>query len=79
MRGVEVIDRITAGEHRDENLALLEDLCDVMTEGSLCAMGGLTPMPVRSAITHFPDDFLARQPISETSTLHISARTEGKP
>jgi formate dehydrogenase iron-sulfur subunit len=79
VRGVEVIDRITAGEHRDENLALLEDLCDVMTEGSLCAMGGLTPMPVRSAITHFPDDFLARQPISETSTLHISVRTEGKP
>ena len=58
VRGVEVIDRITAGEHRDENLALLEDLCDVMTEGSLCAMGGLTPMPVRSAITDFPDDFL---------------------
>ena len=51
VRGVEVIDRITAGEHADENLALLEDLCDVMTEGSLCAMGGLTPMPVRSAIT----------------------------
>jgi len=48
------------GEHRDENLALLEDLCDVMTEGSLCAMGGLTPMPVRSAIQHFPDDFYAR-------------------
>ena len=79
VRGVEVIDRITAGEHRDENLALLEDLCDVMTEGSLCAMGGLTPMPVRSAISHFPDDFIARQPISPTSTLHISARTEGKP
>ena len=61
VRGVEVIDRITAGEHRDENLALLEDLCDVMTEGSLCAMGGLTPMPVRSALTHFPEDFVARR------------------
>jgi formate dehydrogenase iron-sulfur subunit len=79
VRGVEVIDRITAGEHRDENLALLEDLCDVMTEGSLCAMGGLTPMPVRSAITHFPDDFVARQPISSDEPLHISATTEGKP
>jgi formate dehydrogenase iron-sulfur subunit len=79
VRGVEVIDRITAGEHRDENLALLEDLCDVMTEGSLCAMGGLTPMPVRSAITHFPDDFVARQPISPDEPLHISATTEGKP
>jgi formate dehydrogenase iron-sulfur subunit len=60
VRGVEVIDKIVAGEHRDENLALLEDLCDLMTDGSLCAMGGLTPMPVRSAITHFPDDFLDR-------------------
>jgi formate dehydrogenase iron-sulfur subunit len=66
VRGVEVIDRITSGEHRDENLALLEDLCDVMTEGSLCAMGGLTPMPVRSAIANFSDDFLARQPIART-------------
>ncbi|MFB6516398.1 formate dehydrogenase beta subunit [Streptomyces sp. NPDC056401] len=58
VRGVEVIDKIIAGEHRDENLALLDDLCDLMTEGSLCAMGGLTPLPVRSALTHFPDDFL---------------------
>ncbi|MER5913543.1 NADH-quinone oxidoreductase subunit NuoF [Streptomyces sp. NPDC001982] len=61
VRGVEVIDRIVAGEERDDNLALLEDLCELMTDGSLCAMGGLTPMPVRSAITHFSDDFLARK------------------
>ena len=74
VRGVEVIDRITAGGNRDENLALLEDLCDVMTEGSLCAMGGLTPMPVRSAITHFPDDFLARQPIGGWKVRHESAQ-----
>ena len=77
VRGVEVIDRIRAGEHRDENLALLEDLCDVMTEGSLCAMGGLTPMPVRSAIEHFPDDFLSGEPNAESTTA--SARTEGMP
>ena len=69
-----MIDRITAGEHRDENLALLEDLCDVMTEGSLCAMGGLTPMPVRSALTHFPDDFVPR---ADTTTAPLGARTEG--
>ncbi len=79
VRGVEVIDRIRAGEHRDENLALLEDLCDVMTEGSLCAMGGLTPMPVRSAIEHFPDDFYAGQPISPGMQLPISVKTEGTP
>ena len=36
---------------------LLEDLCEVMTDGSLCAMGGLTPLPVRSALKLFPADF----------------------
>jgi formate dehydrogenase iron-sulfur subunit len=56
-RGVEVIDRIASGVDRRENLTLLLDLCDVMTDGSLCAMGGLTPMPVRSALTKFPEDF----------------------
>jgi formate dehydrogenase iron-sulfur subunit len=57
VRGVEVIDKIVAGQDTDDNLALLGDLCELMTEGSLCAMGGLTPMPVRSALLHFADDF----------------------
>ncbi|GLW12928.1 formate dehydrogenase subunit beta [Microtetraspora sp. NBRC 13810] len=57
VRGVEVIDRIVAGENRSANLKLLNDLCHLMTEGSLCAMGGLTPMPVKSALAHFPGDF----------------------
>ena len=57
VRGVEVIDRIIAGDHREANLVLLEDLCDLMASGSLCAMGSLTPMPVRSALTHFGNDF----------------------
>lgn len=77
VRGVEVIDRIVAGEDRDGNLALLEDLCELMTDGSLCAMGGLTPMPVRSAITHFSDDFLARDAHAAARTARTSgARTE---
>ncbi|MGE3252332.1 formate dehydrogenase beta subunit [Pseudonocardia sp.] len=57
VRGVETIDRIRAGVERGRNLVLLDDLCDLMTDGSLCAMGGLTPMPVRSALRHFPEDF----------------------
>ncbi|AEA25241.1 formate dehydrogenase beta subunit [Pseudonocardia benzenivorans] len=57
VRGVETIDRIRAGEDREANLVLLEDLCELMTDGSLCAMGGLTPLPVRSAIRHFGEDF----------------------
>ena len=57
VRGVEVIDRIHAGERRVEHLELLHDLCDTMEAGSLCAMGGMTPYPVRSAVTHFAEDF----------------------
>ncbi len=56
-RGVEVIDKITAGVDREANLELLSDLCQTMTDGSLCAMGGLTPMPVMSAVKYFPEDF----------------------
>ncbi|MCB1378453.1 MAG: formate dehydrogenase [Alphaproteobacteria bacterium] len=56
-RGVETIDKIVAGIERDKNLLVLEDLCQTMTDGSLCAMGGLTPMPVMSAVKHFPEDF----------------------
>ena len=57
VRGVEVIDKIVAGIDRDRNLELLDDLCTTMVEGSLCAMGGLTPSPVMSAVKHFPEDF----------------------
>jgi formate dehydrogenase iron-sulfur subunit len=57
VRGVEVIDRLRRGEEHDGNLILLRDLCDTMELGSLCAMGGLTPYPVRSALNHFPGDF----------------------
>ena len=57
VRGVEVIDKIIARESPEENTALLRDLCDTMEQGSLCAMGGLTPYPVRSALDHFAEDF----------------------
>lgn len=56
-RGVEVIDRIRNNENRESNLELLEDLCDTMIDGSLCAMGGMTPFPVNSAVKYFPEDF----------------------
>lgn len=56
-RGVEVMDRIIADVDREKNIALLEDLCVTMADGSLCALGGLTPFPVRSALHGFPDDF----------------------
>jgi len=56
VRGVEVIDRILVGPpgERAGQVALLEDLCELMTDGSLCAMGALTPNPVRSALSLWP-------------------------
>jgi len=66
VRGVEVIDKIIAGIERDKNLIVLDDLCQTMTDGSLCAMGGLTPMPVQSAVKHFPEDF-DRPPVAKAA------------
>ncbi len=56
-RGVEVIDRIIENHDRTQNLELLDDLCEVLRDGSLCALGGLIPYPVQSALLHFPEDF----------------------
>jgi formate dehydrogenase iron-sulfur subunit len=58
-RGVELVDRIVAGTNgtRAADLALLDELCDTMFNGSLCGLGGMTPFPVRSALKHFRNDF----------------------
>jgi formate dehydrogenase iron-sulfur subunit len=56
-RGVETVDRIIKGVEREKNLTVLTDLCNTMKFGSLCALGGFTPYPVMSALTHFPQDF----------------------
>lgn len=58
-RGVEVIDRIASsdGNAREQQVVLLRELCDTMTATSLCALGGMTPSPVLSALDHFPEDF----------------------
>ncbi|MEJ2767761.1 formate dehydrogenase beta subunit [Mycetohabitans sp. B46] len=60
-RGAEVIDRLRAPEQdvhaRTRHVTLLRELCDTMLHGSLCAMGGMTPYPVLSALDHFPEDF----------------------
>ena len=57
-RGTEVIDRIMRNENRDRNLGLLQNLCETMLQGSLCGLGGMTPIPVQSALKHFPEDFM---------------------
>ena len=59
-RGAETIDKIIAGKSPEKNIALVRDLCTVMLDGSLCALGGLTPFPVLSALDHFSEDFAPR-------------------
>ena len=66
VRGVEVTDRIRDNIDREKNIAVLEDLCELMVDGSLCAMGGMTPIPVQSALKHFPEDF-GRAPASRAA------------
>ena len=56
-RGVETIDRIANAQDKEQQVHLLRDLCDTMLHGSLCAMGGMTPYPVLSALNHYPADF----------------------
>ncbi|WP_281982567.1 formate dehydrogenase beta subunit [Thalassorhabdomicrobium marinisediminis] len=63
VRGVETIDRIAAGEAGA--VELLEDLCETMKDGSLCALGGFTPYPVMSALRAFPEEFLPAEEAAE--------------
>lgn len=60
IRGTEVVDKLERGEQPELQIELLRDLCETMKFGSLCALGGFTPYPVLSALTHFPDDFKPR-------------------
>ena len=63
VRGVETIDRIGRGDAAA--IPVLTDLCETMKDGSLCALGGFTPFPVMSALTHFPDDFARHKEAAE--------------
>ncbi|MFZ3178106.1 MAG: NADH-quinone oxidoreductase subunit NuoF [Methylovirgula sp.] len=60
VRGKEVIERIMLGSNVESNITLLEDLCQTMKFGSLCALGGFVPYPVMSALRHYPEDFRPR-------------------
>ncbi len=66
VRGVEVVDKISKGDEPDKQIELLKDLCSTMKFGSLCALGGFTPYPVMSALTHFPEDFNPK-PVAEAA------------
>jgi formate dehydrogenase iron-sulfur subunit len=63
VRGVETLDRVARGDA--DAIPLIADLCNTMKSGSLCALGGFTPYPVMSALTHFPDDFARAKEAAE--------------
>ena len=64
VRGREIMKQLRTGAGTRQSLVLVDDLCEVMEKASLCQMGGMTPIPVRSAIANFPNDFNRRIPIS---------------
>ncbi|AUN96101.1 formate dehydrogenase beta subunit [Pseudazoarcus pumilus] len=66
-RGVEVIDRMVEGKDRPKQVILLRELCDTMLSGSLCALGGMAPFPVLSALNHFPEDFGLAEPADKAA------------
>ncbi|HEX2282615.1 MAG TPA: NADH-ubiquinone oxidoreductase-F iron-sulfur binding region domain-containing protein, partial [Thermomicrobiales bacterium] len=63
---------------RTANLALLEELCDTMVGGSLCALGGMAPFPVRSALRHFRTDFERESAVEPVGAAH-AGDTGGRP
>lgn len=63
VRGVETLDRVARGDV--SAIPLITDLCNTMKSGSLCALGGFTPYPVMSALTHFPNDFARAKEAAE--------------
>jgi len=76
-RGVEVIDKMVAAHQQGESAnqaalnELLVDLCDTMVDGSLCAMGSMTPIPVKSVINHFADDFITDLPTKHIEKISV--------
>jgi formate dehydrogenase iron-sulfur subunit len=66
-RGVEVIDRLRKGDNQPQQVKLLRDLCDTMLHGSLCALGGMTPNPVLSALNYYPQDFGLALPLAKAA------------
>ena len=67
VRGREVLERVCESGATEDDLILLMDLCDTMEQASLCAMGGLTPLPVKSAVNNFPEDFDVAPEYSEVA------------
>lgn len=55
----EILDRITQGKGKVEDLDLLKDLSNTIKKSSLCGLGKTAPNPVLSTLNNFYDEYLA--------------------
>lgn len=58
-RMLEILEKITAGNGKEEDLALLEDLCEKVKVTSLCGLGQSAPNPVLSTMKYFREEYEA--------------------
>ena len=54
-----ILDRITSGQGREEDIETLEWMGAAIRDGSLCALGGSAPNPVLTTIRYFRDEYMA--------------------
>jgi bidirectional [NiFe] hydrogenase diaphorase subunit len=55
----DILCRITGNQSTPEDLAMLEDLCDLMKNTSLCGLGQSAPNPVLTTLKYFRDEYLS--------------------
>ena len=56
-RILEVLERITAGKGKETDIDLLLELCEKVSEGSVCGLGQTAPNPVLTTIRYFREEY----------------------
>lgn len=54
-----ILDRIVAGEGKEEDLERLQEIGDMMKRASLCGLGQTAPSPVLSTLRYFAEEYRA--------------------
>jgi NADH-quinone oxidoreductase subunit F len=58
-RMLEILTRITEGEGKEGDIAMLEELAETIKDSSLCGLGQTAPNPVLTTIKYFRDEYEA--------------------
>lgn len=56
---LEILEKICNGEGTEDDLVLMEDICEAVRDLSMCGLGQTLPNPVLTSIRHFRDEYLA--------------------